>query len=283
MGNIAAQRGELRPALQLYDEAAQAAENAHIQYYLALARNNYAYHSLLLGRVDAAQQAATQGVKVAEAYELLAALLHLYSTQGEIHLYLAEWTKAAESFQLGLDLAEELGNLERQAGYRGGLALAARGEGDLESGIALLEEAIALIADQGYWHLRTRLKLWLAEIRFDRQEYMALAPLLEEALAITRSHQRTLLLVQAQRLNAGLLAATGDWPASDGLFADALRNAAGLGLDLEVARVQAAWGAALLHFSPTGERGRELLATARAVFVTCSARADLAALPPAQA
>ena len=88
LGNIAAQRGDLKGALKLYDESAHAAAAGHIHYYLALARNNFAYHSLLMGQVGAAQQAATQGVKVAEAYELLAALLHLYSTQGEIHLML---------------------------------------------------------------------------------------------------------------------------------------------------------------------------------------------------
>ncbi len=125
LGNIAAQRGDLQSALDFYDEAARTAEAGHIHYYLALARNNYAYHSLLLGQIEAAEKAATQGVKVAETYDLLAALLHLYSTRGEIHLYLAEWKLAEESFQRGLAIAEDLGSLERKAGYRGGMALAA--------------------------------------------------------------------------------------------------------------------------------------------------------------
>ena len=188
--------------------------------------------------------------------------MHLYSTQGEIHLYLGEWGQAEESFRRGLTLAEELGSLERQAGYRGGLALAARGQNDLNSGIQLLNEALALIADQGYWHLRTRLQLWLAEILFDQDNFAEANKLIEEAVAIARTHQRTLLLVQAQRLQARLLATTGE-------------NASSLGLRLEIARVQAAWGETALKHSATPERGRELISAARVIFIEHNARADL--------
>ena len=278
LGNIAAQRGELQRALHLYDEAARAAEAARIHYYFALARNNFAYHSLLLGQIDAAQRSAAQGMKVAEAYDLLAALLHLYSTQGEIHLYLAEWDSAEESFRRGLALAEELGSLERQAGYRGGLALAYRGRKEFDSAIRLLEEALALIADQGYLHLRTRLQIWLADILFEKGCLAEAARPLEEALSIARDHHRTLLLVQAERLRAGLLAADGNWPSADALFAAAQERAATLGLPLEIAGVQAAWGRAALLHSPAPEQGRALIASAREVLVAHKALADLAAL-----
>src|SRR6266568_32845 len=131
LGNVAAQRGELKRALEFYAEAARTAKAAHVHYFLALAYNNFAYHSLLLGQLEAAQRALTKGKQLAETYEMSGALLHLYSTQGEIHLYLGEWAAASEAFQHGLTLAEELGNLERQAGYRAGLALVARGQNNL--------------------------------------------------------------------------------------------------------------------------------------------------------
>jgi tetratricopeptide (TPR) repeat protein len=200
LGNVAAQRGELQRALDFYDESAGVAEAERIPYYLALARNNFAYHSLLLGRVDEARQSVAQGVKIAEAYDLLAALLHLYSTQGEIYLHLDQWGEAEESLHSGLALAEELGSLERQAGYRGGLALAARGKKDLDAARHLLEEALALIADQGYWHLRTRLQLWLAETLFEQTHYEEARKLLDEAMQVARSQQRTLLVEQGERL-----------------------------------------------------------------------------------
>jgi len=205
LGNVAAQRGELQRALKLYDESARVAEVGRIHYYLALARNNFAYHSLLLGQVEAAQQAVAQGIKTAEAYDLLAALLHLYSTQGEIHLHLNQWPEAEDAFQRGLALAEELNSLERQAGYRGGLALAARGRKDFDIAQHLLEEALALIADQGYWHLRTRLQLWLAETFFEQARYDDARQLLEEALNIARVQERTLLVEQGEHLHTRLL------------------------------------------------------------------------------
>jgi DNA-binding SARP family transcriptional activator len=278
LGNIAAQRGELGRALELYDESARTAEAGRIHYYFALARNNFAYHSLLLGQIDAAAAAAAQGMKVAEAYDLLAALLHLYSTQGEIHLYLGEWEQAEESFKHGLALAEELGSLERQAGYRGGLALAARGRKDFDPAIHLLEEALALIAEQGYWHLRTRLQLWLAEILFEKGSFADSAKPLEEALSIARDHHRTLLLVQGDRLRASLLAAQGDWSAAEAIFAQTLKNATALGLPLEIAGVQAAWGKAALDHSPAPDEGRHLIAAAREILSAHKAQADLALL-----
>ena len=146
----------------------------------------------------------SQGIKIAEAYELLAALLHLYSTRGEIYLHLNQWSEAEESFQSGLALAEELGSLERQAGYRGGLALVARGKRDFDTARQLLEEALALIAEQGYWHLRTRLQLWLAETHLDLARYNDAEKLLNEAMQVARSQQRTLLVEQGERLRAKL-------------------------------------------------------------------------------
>src|SRR5262249_51867933 len=60
LGNVAAQRGELARGLAYYKAARRAAESGHVYYFLALAYNNFAYHSLLLGRPQAAQEAVTQ-------------------------------------------------------------------------------------------------------------------------------------------------------------------------------------------------------------------------------
>jgi tetratricopeptide (TPR) repeat protein len=278
LGNIAAQRGELQQALERYDESARTAETGRVHYYLALARNNFAYHNLLLGQVSAAQQSVTQGVKVAENYDLLAALLHLYSTKGEIHLYLGEWGEAEESFRNGLAIAEELGNLERQAGYRGGLALVARGRNDLDASVTLIREALALIEGQGYWHLHTRLQLWLAEVLFDKSRFEEAANLLEEALAFARAHNRILLLVQGERLRANLLAANEEWPAAQALFKETLDIASKMSIPLETARVQAAWGKSALRYSSAPEEGYALIAAARTILVAHNARADLSML-----
>ena len=279
IGNVAAQRGELRRALDSYSEAAQQAKLGHVYYYLALAHNNLAYHSLLLGQLEAARRYADLGVKLAESYEMLGVLLYLYSTQGEIHLYQAEWAAATEMFQRGLSLAEELNHLERQAGYRAGLALAACGLNDLDRAVALFEEGLALIAGQGYWHLRARIQIWLAETLLAREQIMAAQPHLEAASATARQHGRILLLIQAERVRARLFAANGDWPGANALFAEIARQTQELDLVIELARTQAAWGEAMLRYSPVPDQADPLLAEARSTFAAYHARADLESLP----
>lgn len=279
LGNVAAQRGELLRALEFYEEAAHVAEIGQAHYFHALARNNFAYHSLLLGWLKAAQRALAHGQRLAETYELLGALLHLASTQGEIHLYLAEWEAAGQTFQRGLALAEELGNPERQAGYRAGLALAARGQHDLSSAVALLEEALLLISGRGYWHLRTRLLIWLAETLMLSERFDAARPHLTAALETARRHGRALLHLQGDRLRAHLLAATGDWPAADAGFAQTMAQATQLDLPLEIARTQAVWGQATIRFAPSPNQGYTRLSQAHRVFTEHEAVAELNALP----
>ncbi|HLV98314.1 MAG TPA: AAA family ATPase [Ktedonobacterales bacterium] len=282
LGNVAAQRGELARALDLYAEAAQHAAASRAHYFQALAHNNIAYHSLLLGRPDDARRALAQGLKLAEAHELLGALLHLFSTEGEIHLYLGEWAAAAECFQRGLLLAEDLGHLERQAGYRAGLALAARGQRDLEHATTLLEEALALISDKGYWHLRARLLLWLAEILLQRDRIAEAEPHLEAALQTCRAQGRILLCMQAERLWARVLVARAAWTEANALFAGLMERAESLDLPLERARTQAAWGEALLRAGVSAQEGRVLLAEAGKTLEAHHASAELAALSVSQ-
>jgi tetratricopeptide (TPR) repeat protein len=263
------------------------AEAAHVYYFLALAYNNFAYHSLLLGHLKAARRALARGNKLAETYEMFGALLHLASTQGEIHLYLGEWAQATQAFQQGLTLAEDLGNLERQAGYRAGLALAALGQDNLAgayeslpgSPVTLLTEALSIISARGYWHLRVRIQLWLAETLFIQEHVPEAQAHLDAALATAQQQGRMLLLVQGERLHARLLATRGDWPAANELFARALERASDLDLPLEIARTQAAWGESLLrHASQPDKDGRALLASAREVFTEYDAAAELKAL-----
>jgi len=278
LGNVAAQRGELRHALQRYEEAARIAELAHVHYFHALAWNNFAYHSLLLGNLEASRQALAKGKRLAESYEMFGALLHLSSTQGELSLYLGEWDVASEAFQRGLALAEELGNLERQAGYRAGLALVARGRGDLEGATALLEEALMLITERGFWHLRTRILLWLAETLLLRGHLHETEHHLSTALTTAHTQGRMLLLLHGERLQARLLAARGEWPSAQARFAETLEQAAHLDLPLEVARTQAAWGEASLLSTPSSPTGGALLAQARNMLTAHQAQAELKAI-----
>jgi DNA-binding SARP family transcriptional activator len=275
LGNVAAQRGQLHHALEYYDEAALRASSAHVYYFQALAYNNYAYHCLLLGRIEPAQQSIMQARKLAETHELLGALLHIFSTQGEIQLYLGEWAAASELFQHGLALAEELGNLERQAGYRAGLALAARGQNDVERAATLLEEALMLLVDRGNWHLRTRIQLWLAEIQLFHGNISEAEPHIEDALSIAKEHGRLLLQLQGERLQARILAAQGDWLGADALFRETFKRASELDLALEVARTQVAWGETALLYAPVSRDWYTLLVAGRQIFAAYDAHGEL--------
>jgi DNA-binding SARP family transcriptional activator len=278
LGNVAAQRGEVSRALDLYAEAARHAAVSHAHYFQALAYNNMAYHQVLLGRPADAQRALAQGQQLAEAHELLGALLHLFSTEGEQRLYLGEWSAAVESFQRGLMLAEDLGHLERQAGYRAGLALAARGQGDLARATTLLEEALALITDKGYWHLRARLLLWLTETLLLCEQVGEAETYLHPALETCGAQGRVLLRMQAERLQAQALAARHAWPEANALFGEVMARAEQLGLSLEAARTQAAWGAALLTSGVSLQEGHVLLTQARQALEAHQALGELAVL-----
>lgn len=275
LGNVAAQRGELARALEYYQEAGHAAETGHVSYFLALAHNNFAYHSLLLGDVQAARQAALQGQRVAESHALVGALLHLSSTQGEIQLYLAEWEAAATFFRHGLALADDLGNQERQAGYRAGLALVARGQGNLKQATALLEAARDIITEQEYRHLRVRILLSLADIWRLRGRIEKARLCLQDALTIAQHQGRALLLMQGQRLRAQLLATSGDWEEATALFGETRQRAIRLHLVLEDARTLVAFGTAMLQRPSDQREGERLLREAIATFTHYDARADL--------
>jgi len=242
LGNVAAQHGRLEQALVSYAEAAREAESAGNNYFLALAHNNFAYHSLLLGRIEVARQECAAGRRVAEQASIPAALLHLCSTEGEIALYRGDWSAADDAFQSGLALAEELGSLERQAGYHAGLGLVALGMGQAESATRSFEDSLALLDDRGYWHLQARIHLWLTEALLMSERGTEARTALDAALHIARTHHRDLLLLHGERLHARLLAAEGVWDEAAALFAQLLKRAQRQS-SLEVARTQAAWGA----------------------------------------
>jgi tetratricopeptide (TPR) repeat protein len=282
LGNVEAQRGAITQALVRYEEAGRQAEMAHASYYQALAYNNYAYHSLLLGQSDSAERAATHGLRVAEAHELVSVLVHLYSTLGEIRLYQADWDQATDYFERGLALAEELGNQERRAGHLAGQALAAHGAGRLDQARSLLERALALVPESGYAHLRARIELWLAETVRDCGDYDAARHILTHALTTALTQERSLLVIQGERVVATLLAAEGDWVSASVSFNRSIRRAEDLVLPLEVARTRLAWAQAIMRAETPAPKTRAMarawLSDARRVFVESHARADLLSL-----
>lgn len=277
LGNVVAQQGAVARAADLYAEAAAAAAQAEAPFLLALAHNNAAYHSLLLGRPEIARAEAARGRAVAEEHGLNSVLLHLLSTESEIQLYAGSWGAATASCQHGLALAEELGNLERQAGYHAGLARAAAGRGHHRAAIAGLERALDLIAGHGFWHLRTRMLLWLAESAL-ASDLAAADASLDMALSLARGQRRQLLLLHAERLQALRLAAGGQPALAQARLIGLLERAAETGLSVEVARTRAALAQVLLQHTPASQAGLDMLDEAIRGLAAHGAHAERAAL-----
>ncbi|HMQ33756.1 MAG TPA: hypothetical protein PKD53_23690 [Chloroflexaceae bacterium] len=275
LGNVLAQQGEIRQAVHYYREAGAALREGEAPFLHALAENNLAYHSLLLGRLDDARAALARGRALAEGHGLSAALLYLFSTESEIHLYTGGWAEAEAASLHGLALAERCGNTERQAGYRASLALVAAGRGLHQAAREQLELALGMIAGGTYWHLRTRLLLWLGELSLDLPS--GAGAYLETAIALARAQRRRLIQLQAERLQALTLAGR-DAAAAQAWLVEQLDHAAALDLSLEVARSRAALARVTLQHAPRSASGRALLERALSELVAHGAEAEAAAL-----
>ena len=110
-------------------------------------------------------------------------------------MYLAEAARIATENHL--PEAEKYDNPEMAANYRANLGLAARGRGDLDSALMLLEAARELAPAP---HLQTQIDLWLAELYFERGERTAADEALMRAEARLAGGERGRLQAWAERL-----------------------------------------------------------------------------------
>ncbi len=276
LGNVLAQQGNVYQALDLYRQAEAVVNDGRAPFLQALAANNFAYHSLLVGRLNDAQEALDRGRTIAENYGLLSVLLHLFSTESEICLYVSDWDHAEAACRQGLAIADSLGNLERQAGYQATLALIRAQRRQFDQARTQLEAALQTIARRAYWHLRIRMLLWLAEIMLAQGSDDAGA-CLDTALALARSQRRRLLLLHAERLYA-LYLARHDRTAAQARLIELIDQAAALDIPLEVARTRAALARVMLQQTPHSPSGRALLEGARRDLSAFGALAEVRAL-----
>lgn len=206
LGNLLAERGDLPRALQSYRDSIALAQEAGEHFQEVLGHNNVAYHAFLLGDLAAAREHVETGLALAERRALRMPLQYLYSTRGEIALAEQQWAEAEEWFTRGLAEAEWTGNLKQTANYRANLGLAARGRGDLDSALVLLEEARVAAATLVAPHLQTQIDLWLAELYLERGERTAADEALTRAEARLAGGERGRLQAWAERLREQVVA-----------------------------------------------------------------------------
>jgi DNA-binding SARP family transcriptional activator/uncharacterized protein HemY len=205
LGNLLAQRGDLAGALRTYLEVIPLAQTAGDQFHEVLAHNNAAYHALLLGDRATAHEHIEMGLALAEARALYVPRQWLYSTRGEIALAEQQWAEAEDWFKRGRAEAEKHDNPEMAATYRANLGLAARGRGDLDSALMLLETARQMAPAP---HLQTQIDLWLTELYLERGERTAADEALTRAETQSAGSEQSRLHAWAERLRQTARAAS---------------------------------------------------------------------------
>lgn len=202
LAGVMGQQGRWQDAVKLYwqalarvrqDEAALDLQR-HILLY-----NNLAYYLHLLDDPSAAEYARA-GLKLARDKGSLTHQPYLLSTSGEIALAHGDLDAADRFFSEGLDLALQLGIVERRAGLTANLGLVARARGQDGRARALLTEALGYAASIDARHITTRIHLWLVPLLPREQALEHLA----RAKRIAADSGFSQLLEQVQELEANL-------------------------------------------------------------------------------
>ncbi len=163
---------------------------------------------MLTGDTAAARGFIEEALRVADQYGLNLPRQYLLSTRGEIELADANWDAAEEWIAASLAEARLHNNVAHMAKCRATLSQAARGRGDLDAALILLDEAAELAAPLAARFLQAQIDLWLTELYLDRGEIIAAAEVLkrgEDRLA--GSHYRR-LIERSQTLRRRLPTAT---------------------------------------------------------------------------
>jgi len=208
LGSVAAQQGDLPRAVAYYHEALSVADCAgqsatELESALTwriLARNNLAYHLLLLGDLPSAARYAAEGARLAEQWGAIGLQPYLHSTSGEIALALDDLDGAEAQFSAGLALAERLALPERVAGLTANLGLLALRRGQTGVAVQRLSTALSQADALGTRHLAAQVRLWLAPLLPPAEAHAALA----EARAIAESGSRRRLLAELAQVEARL-------------------------------------------------------------------------------
>ena len=198
LGGIAAQRGDLEKAIELYRQVIETAcsVGGGAALYCVLAYNNLAYHLLLTGD-SGAQSYAEIGLNKARESGLFELLPYLYSTLGEIALIqTGNDLTAADYFQQGLKLAEQFEMEERIAGLTANLGRVEIKRGNLDLAINQLTFALQKAETLGTRHQWAQIQLWLAPLLPRNEQRKRL----KEVRAFAELGGRKVLLDQIQQL-----------------------------------------------------------------------------------
>jgi DNA-binding SARP family transcriptional activator/tetratricopeptide (TPR) repeat protein len=204
LANARAERGDLRGAVELYAQTADLAEQAGDPNQRVLALNNLAYHLMLLGEMAEAETRSDEAVRLADAFGLTLSREYLYSTRGEICLAEGQWHEAERWIEMSLAASKEHNNVAHVAKCRANMARAARGRGDLDTALILMEEAAEVAAPVTARFMQAQIDLWLSEIYLARGERTAASQVLARGEERLKDSHYQGLLESARRLREAL-------------------------------------------------------------------------------
>ncbi|MGH8632290.1 MAG: tetratricopeptide repeat protein, partial [Burkholderiales bacterium] len=198
LGSVAAQQGDLPRAVALYGDALAAVDQLETPGALPMKilSRNNLAYHLHLVGDPSAVEHARVGLQLAQERGELGLQTYLLSTLGEIALAQNDLETAEQRFSEGLALAESFSAAERIAGLTANLGLVAQKRGETALAIHRLSTALARADALGTQHLAAQIRLWLVPLLPPAEARTVLA----EARAMAESSGRRRLLDEATRL-----------------------------------------------------------------------------------
>ena len=156
-GNLLANRGNLEAAASAFAEALRLAEESGMVVQTALAHNNLAYHTLLMGDLVEAQRQIDAAMEQTERYALSFVWQFVWSTAGEIALAREEIQRAEQAFDRAFEAARAWDNRVHMANVRSNQARLAQLQNNQGRARALVDEAWVLFEGSADPYVRDKL------------------------------------------------------------------------------------------------------------------------------
>lgn len=162
---IFAEQGRWQEAIAAYRDFGHTAHALGDIFQEVLARNNVAYHTILLGDLETARKEIESVLALVKTYALSAAHFYVYNTYGELFLAQKNWSEAEKWLKRALAQVKQRKDTQAQvAEVYAHLGRVAWGRGDLEVAGRRLERASTMMHQAGTAFQQTQIDLWLTDL-----------------------------------------------------------------------------------------------------------------------